>query len=181
MSTHSGPNIVEDGLVLSIDPANQKSYSSNMFLHSTDYYSFSTSVTAKALSSRDTISSPVGNTPLKLTQVDIGAAYTPTYNSPTWNIASAATGETWTVGFWVKSDFVSAANQSRLYVFGANSSGLAYVAPSYVNIFSLAYTVTTEWQRISLTVTFTNPDVSYIQFRLDTAYDAPIGLSLIHI
>jgi hypothetical protein len=30
MSTHAGPNIVEDGLVLSIDPANQKSYSPNL-------------------------------------------------------------------------------------------------------------------------------------------------------
>jgi hypothetical protein len=30
MSTSAGPNIVEDGLVLSIDPANQKSYSPNL-------------------------------------------------------------------------------------------------------------------------------------------------------
>lgn len=175
MSAHSGPNIVEDGLVLAVDPANQKSYSSNMFQYATDFYSFTPSVTAKATSARDNVYSPVGNTPLKLTQVDIGAAYTPTYNNSAWNIAPAANGETWTVSFWIKSNFNSGAGQGRLYVFGANSAGLAYVAPDYVNIFSGTYTATTDWQRISKTVTFTNPDVNYIQFRLDTTYDAPIG------
>jgi hypothetical protein len=175
MSTSAGPNIVEDGLVLYIDPANQKSYSSNMFQFSTDFYSFASTASSRATASRDNIESPVGNTPLKLTQTATGGrAYTNSYNNALYNISPAAAGETWTLSYWAKSS-IDNPGTGASYIFGANSSGVAFVDGAWLNISGKGQQYTTEWQRFTHTFTFTNPDVAYIHIRVDTDNDAAIG------
>ena len=162
MSTSSGPNIVEDGLVLSIDPANQKSYSPNMFLYSTDIYSWAASA-SRATLSRDTIESPVGNTPLKMVTSG-NDPYTNSYNSATWNITPVNNGETWTLSAYVKAN---RATTVELFLFGANSSGVGYVNSAWIGIAAKGFSIGTEWTRVEHKITYGNPDVAFFHFRLD--------------
>jgi hypothetical protein len=52
-------------------------------------------------------------------------------------------------------------------MFGANSSGTTFVNGAYLNITSATYSVGTEWTRIEKSLTITNPDVAFLQIRLD--------------
>jgi hypothetical protein len=175
MSTSVGPNIVEDGLVLSLDPANQKSYSPNMFPFPTDFFSFATTG-GRVSVSRDIISSPVGNTPIKLTQTSTGGrGYTTSHNNAMFNVVSASVGETWTFSYWAKASVVRAGSGAS-YIFGANSSGVAFVAGAWLNLSGVGgRQYTQQWQRFTHTFTFTNPDVAFIHIRVDTDNDAEIG------
>lgn len=175
MSSVVGPDMVNDGLIFCIDAANQRSYSSNVFPYPTDFYSFAQNGSGRVTVSRDNIESPVGNTPLKLTQTATGGrGYTVSYNNAAYNIAPATAGETWTFSFWAKSS-VNNPGTGAMYIFGANSSGTAYVNNAWLNIYSKGIQITTEWQRFEGTFTFTNPDVAYIHVRVDTDNDAAIG------
>jgi len=162
MSTHAGPNIVEDGLVLSLDPANQKSYSPNVFQFSTDIFSWTTAA-SRAVLSRDTIASPVGNKPLKMVPSG-NDPYTNSYNSAAWNVTPVVNGETWTLSVYVKAN---RATRVELFLFGANSSGVGFVDGSWIGIASKGFDIGTEWTRISHSITYNNANVAFLHFRLD--------------
>ena len=158
MAVHGGPKIATSGLVLSVDAGNRKSYSYNYHPNPIDIYSWVGPAGGyQQTLSRDTIQSPVGNTPLKI--VTSGASsYSGSYNALAYNIASAASGQTWTVSFYVKA---SVATTISMLIFEANSSGgyLSYTQP-YFNI-------GTEWTRVSGTATFSQATTASIQTRID--------------
>ena len=176
MSTHSGPNIVENGLVLSLDPANQKSYSPNMFPYSTDIFSWTqTAGVNNGTQSRDTSTeSPIGNSPVKLV-VSGNDSHFVTYNSGAWNFASAKNGETWTVSVYVKATIPT---PCQIFIFGANSAGTGYIGGSWLAITAQNHNASTEWTRVSTSITMANADIANIQFRLDgpDSYVSPVTL-----
>jgi hypothetical protein len=165
MPTAGGPNTLgESNLVFAYDTGDVKnSYKGqptvNTFgTYPTDLYNWASSGNACTLS-RDTIQSPVGNTPLKM--VTLGNdAYTNTYNSTGNNISAASSGQTWTISVWAK------ANQNtvgQIFHFGANSSG------NIIDFGATGISLTTEWTRYTYTRTFTDGNVVAIQTRLDGA------------
>jgi hypothetical protein len=162
MSTSAGPNIVEDGLVLSLDPANQKSYSPNVFQFSTDIFSWTTAA-SRAVLSRDTIASPVGNKPLKMVPSG-NDPFTNSYNSAAWNVTPVVNGETWTLSVYVKAN---RATRVELFLFGANSSGVGFVDGSWIGLTAKGFDIGTEWTRISHSITYNNANVAFLHFRLD--------------
>lgn len=161
MTAAAGPDIVEDGLVLSLDAANIRCYSPNVHPLSLDIFKWTSDSEGgvRATISRDSILSPVGESPLKaVPTVDGQGGYTNTYGSPVDDLADAADGETWTFSFWAK------ANKSiggGAFIFGANSSGVN------VENLSQTFSFTTVWQRYEITGTFSNPLVASIQVRVD--------------
>jgi len=162
MGAYAGPDVSESGLVLALDAANKKSYSQNEFQYSTDIYSWATSA-QRATLSRDTISSPVGNTPLKM-EVTGNDPFIESYNSAIWNIAPALNGETWIVSVYVKADV---ATTGQIFIFGANSSGAAYVNGGWLSLTNVGVNIGTEWTRVHHVHTMNNADVAYIHMRLD--------------
>ena len=155
------PRTVTDGLVLALDAGNTKSFSPNVFPRGTDIYGWyvDTRGNANALRStisRDTISSPVGNTPLKM-QVTGNDPYLDSYNSTIWNLAAASSGDTWTVSFYVKA---SQNTTGEILLFESNGT-------TYYSVPNTTYNITTSWQRVSFTTTFSNANTTVIQLRLD--------------
>lgn len=163
MALGHSPSIVTDGLVLCLDAANKKSYSQNYHPNPTDIYEWyiSNSGTSNNCSSitRDDIASPVGYTPLKMVTSG-NDSHIRTYNLSKWNLATARSGQTWTVSVWAKA---SVATFGQIFIFEANSSG------SYIQASAKTISITTEWQRFDYTYTFINASTSYIQTRLDGA------------
>jgi hypothetical protein len=158
MGVYGGPNSVTSGLVLELDAANRKSYSSNYHPAPLDIYSWVGPAGGyQQTLSRDTIQSPVGNTPLKIVTSGT-SSYSGSYNSLAYNIASAASGQTWTVSFYVKA---SVSTTISMLIFESNSSGgyLSYTQP-YFNI-------GTDWTRVSGTATFSQATTASIQTRID--------------
>ena len=161
MGLAHSPRIVTDGLVLALDAGNTKSFSPNVFPRGTDIYGWyvDTKGNANASSStisRDTISSPVGNTPLKM-EVTGNDPYLQSYDSTIWNLAAASSGDTWTVSFYVKA---SQSTTGEVLLFESNGT-------SYFSVPNTTYNITTSWQRISFTATFSNASTTVIQLRLD--------------
>jgi hypothetical protein len=153
-----------NGLVLALDAANKKSYSQNEFQYSTDIFGWCSSVALSACTiSRDTISSPVGNTPLKMA-VTGNDPHIGTYNTSTWNIAPAANGQTWVVSVYVKANV---ATTGEIVLFGANSSGIAFVGGAWLAISGAVVNITTEWTRVSHYITMANANIAFIHTRLD--------------
>ena len=158
MGVFAGPEIPESGLVLAIDAANRKSYSNNYHPNPIDIYSWVGPAGGYQQSlSRDTIQSPVGNTPLKIVTSGT-SSYSGSYNSLSYNIASAASGQTWTVSFYVKS---SVSTTISMLIFESNSSGgyLTYTQPFF--------NIGTDWTRVSGTATFSQATTASIQTRID--------------
>ena len=159
MSYGYNPSMVTNGLLMNIDAANPKSYSANVFANPLDTFAWCPSGGYQMTSARDTTvtDSPAGGIPLKLVTSGT-SAYSGTYNSSTYNVAPAATGQTWTVSFWVKA---SSAVTASMLIFEANSAGnyTAYGQPSY--------NVTTSWTRVTGTYTMTQATTAYIQIRID--------------
>ena len=155
------PRTVTDGLALALDAGNTKSFSPNVFPRGTDIYGWYVDTRGNATAvnstlSRDTISSPVGNTPLKM-QVTGNDPYLVSYNTAAWNLAAASSGDTWTVSFYVKA---SQNTTGEVLLFESNGT-------TYYNIPNTTYNITTSWQRISFTGTFSNANTTVIQLRLD--------------
>lgn len=155
--------VAVDRCVLNLDANNSKSYSNNTHPYPLDVGAWAVPGGAyQATLSRDTTvtDSPVGGVPLKMavSAATPNSAYAGTYNSPTWNIAPALNGQTWTVSFWVKG---SSAFTASMLIFEANSSGnyTAYGQPYY--------NVTTSWTRVTGTYTMTQATTAYIQVRFD--------------
>lgn len=154
---------VTDGLVCALDPGNPRSFSPNTAAYSTDLYSWTTSASNATLS-RDTITSPVGSTPLKMS-VTGNDPYTNTYNIASWNVSTVANAQTWTVSFYAKAS--TTLSDCEIYIFGADSTGVSFVGGSWIGITSKTITVTPEWQRFQHSITFNNASVAYIQMRFD--------------
>jgi hypothetical protein len=178
VSTSSGSSIVFPGQVMSLDGANKRSYSPNVFPFPTDIFEFTkylgTNVNNATQSKDTSTTSPVGSSPLRLvtsgTDPHIG-----TLNSASANVAPAASGQTWTISFYVKS---SQPTNGELFVAAANSAGTAF-SGSWFQLFNHQYNITTEWTRISHTITFTYVDTAFIQTRFDgptTAFVNPITI-----
>jgi hypothetical protein len=168
MGAYAGPEIVEDGLVLALDAGNKKSYSQNEHPNSLDIYGWYVGIRGNATAnnctiSRDTISSPVGNTPLKM-NVTGNDPHIVSYNSASWNIAPAANGQTWIVSVYVKADV---ATTGEILIFGANSSGAGYVNGAWLSLTATTVNIGTEWTRVQHVHTMNNADVAYIHIRLD--------------
>lgn len=164
MGLSHAPSIVTNGLVLALDPANVKSLSTNMFSKSLDIYSFTSgAVAVSCTQTRDTTTpSPVSGIPIKMTLTGGADVSIPAYNSATWNVAPAASGETWTVSVYVKG---SKNMPGEIFIFGADSTGNAF--PAVTDLSKVDIAITTSWTRVSFTYTFTQATTSYIQFRLD--------------
>jgi len=162
MGAFSGPDISENSLVLALDAANKKSYSQNEFQYSTDIVTFSGTTGNAATISRDTISSPVGNTPLKMVVTGNDPHVSSIYNTPSKNIAPAANGQTWIVSAYVKA---SVATTGQIFIFGAGADGNVFDATTG-QISAGGVSIGTDWTRVSYAFTFTK-GISFIQVRLD--------------
>jgi hypothetical protein len=165
MSVWAPTKAVSDGLVFYYDTGNTKSYrgqpTTNYAVNPTDLYAWTSSANAATLS-RDTsiLPSPAGGIPLKM--VTSGAdAYTSTYNSSPWNLAAASAGQTWTASVWVKANRNITNTTCELLILEANSSG------TYITAQSVGFYPTTEWQRITYSLTLYSASTAYIQVRLD--------------
>jgi hypothetical protein len=163
MGISYNPRTITDGLVLCLDAANKKSYSQNEFQYSTDIFGWSGTSANAATLSRDTISSPVGNTPLKMV-VTGNDPHLGTYNSGVWNIAPAANGQTWIVSVYVKA---SVATTGEILIFGANSAGTAFVDGGWLSLTGVTVNIGTEWTRVQHIHTMNNANVAFIHMRLD--------------
>lgn len=172
MGVSVGPDVVENGLVLSLDPATSNTYSKNVHPKPTDIYGWcvdgglgGVSGTVGAndciISKDTTIVSPVGGNPLRMfvTGTDPHIAC---YNSSFWNLFPAAIGETWTISVYVRA---SKPTTAQIFVLGAPANGNVFDA-TFGEIAAGTVSVGTDWSRVSYTYTFTKP-VSFIQLRLD--------------
>lgn len=161
MSTvNNGPQIVRSGLILDLDASYMRSYSPNVLPNPTDIFAWCGAAYANncTLSRDTTITRQYGSIPLKMV-ISGNDPYISSYNSPTWNLSAAATGQTWTVSVYVKASV--ATNVEGPVIFECNSSGAYLVASSAGSI-----SVTTSWTRISYSRTFSNASAAYIQTRL---------------
>ena len=162
MGVFAGPNISENSLVLALDAANKKSYSQNEFQYSTDIVTFSGTGGANSTITRDTISSPVGNTPLKMVVTGNDPYVSSMYNTPSDNIAPAANGQTWIVSAYIKANV---ATTGQIFILGAAADGNVFDAVTG-QIAAGGVSIGTDWTRVSYTFTFTK-GISFIQVRLD--------------
>jgi hypothetical protein len=158
-----GPKrIVTDGLVLYLDPSNPETYTPssgrNFHPNPTDIFAWSGTGANAATLSRDTISSPVGSTPLKMVTTG-NDSHTFTYLSSTWNIADASMGQTWTVSVYAKADRNTT---GQIFIFETTNAGTSFLVNR-----QRTFNITTEWQRFDYTVTFTNASTTKLQIRLD--------------
>ena len=172
MTIGYNPGIVTDGLVLCLDAGNIKSFSPNVFPKPTDIYAWVNSSTGNASTlSRDTISSPVGITPFKMA-ITGNDPHTPTYNTSTWNIAPTVAGDTWTISVYIKA---SVATTCELWLAEANSSGgyLQGVVGAYSNP-----SLTTEWQRFTVSGTVGNASAAFLQWRFDGTNSGGTGINI---
>jgi hypothetical protein len=111
--------------------------------------------------SRDTtiFPSPVNGIPLK--ELSFGTdSYSDTYNTTQDNISAASSGQIWTVSVYA---LAAAGTNLQVWIFGSNSSG------NYIELDVRNFTATGAWQRISVSMTFTNGSTAYVQARVATA------------
>ena len=157
MSTvNNGPQIVRSGLVLDLDASYMRSYSPNVMPNPTNIFAWSgTGNNNCTLSGDTTITRQYGSIPLKMVMTGTDP-YVGSYNSSIWNLASAASGQTWTLSFYAKGSETLTGN---CYIFGANSGGV------YIEAAATSFTVTTSWQRFTFTTTFSNASTAFIQMR----------------
>lgn len=109
---------------------------------------------------RDTsVTSPLGGIPLK--EISSGTdSYSDTYNNSSDNIIAASSGQTWTVSVYA---LAAAGTNLQVWIFGANNSG------NYIELAVNGFTATGQWQRISVTTTFSNGSTAYVQSRVATS------------
>ena len=157
MSTvNNGPQIVRNGLVLDLDASYMRSYSPNVMPNPTNIFAWSgTGNNNCTLSGDTTITRQYGSIPLKMVMTGTDP-YVGSYNSSIWNLAPAASGQTWTLSFYAKGSETLTGN---CYIFGANSGG------GYIEAAATSFTVTTSWQRFTFTTTFSNASTAFIQMR----------------
>jgi hypothetical protein len=169
-SYNAFPMPIASGLQFYLDAYSTDSLSQNVHPNPTDLYGwYNNTAGNNSTYSRDTISSPVGSTPIKM--VVTGAdPYMNTYSLPQWNLHSALSGETWVLSVYVKAD---AATTCELFILGGNSDG-SYNGDGIAN----AFAVDTNWQRVSVSVTLSNVNTRYVQIRLDGPNSGGTGRTL---
>ena len=172
MAIEYNPRIVTDGLVLALDAANIKSYSAkNLFENPTDILSWmGTAITSThngSVSRDTTVSSPVGNSPMKMVCTGT-SAYTQTWgnSASAYLISSASQGETFTVSVWAKSASGTTLADCEIFIFDANSSG-SWNSSDNTTYSKGTFTVTDTWQRFSFTRTTSWSSTANIQARFD--------------
>ena len=107
------------------------------------------------------VGSSLGNNPLQMNENhNEEDPHIMTYNSPTYNIAPAAVGQTWTFSVHAKANKETS---GELFLFEANSSG-QYIDSSFANS---QIQITTDWKRFSITRTIVNINTAFIQVRVD--------------
>jgi len=175
MSTvNNGPQIVRNGLVLNMDASYMRSYSPNVFPNPTDLLGWSqmTGVIQSCTVTRDTsMTRQYGSIPLKMT-VTGNDSFTGGYGYLAANLASALSGQTWTISVWAKA---TTNTDGQLFIFGADTNGAVFTINDY-NAGTIA--ITTSWQRFSFSYTFTNASTRYIQFRLDGTNSGGSGITI---
>jgi hypothetical protein len=172
-----GPGITTDrgvtqlGLVTDANANSTLSYSPNQFAYPKDIGSWMVQYGANAATlSRDpsVTDSPAGGVAMKMA-VSGNDPYTATYNSTTFNIATAASGQTWTLSVYVKA---SVATTGELFIFGSGSAG------TIIDYSATAISIGTAWSRVSFTFAFTNASVTNIQVRLDGPNSSGAGQNI---
>ena len=173
MAVSAGPDCVDSGLVLSLDPATSNTYSKNVHPKPNDIYGWffdNSGFASNCIVSKDTtIVSPVGGNPLRMF-VTGSDPHIQSYNASFWNLFPAAIGETWTVSVYVRATRPS--TNAQLFLFGADNTGNAFGTNSEIAATSI--TLGTDWSRVSYTYTFTK-SVSFVQVRLDGPDTGGIG------
>lgn len=170
MATSAGVDLVENGLVLSLDPLTSSTYPKNVHPKPTDIFGWffdnggreTVAVNDCRVYKDTTITSPVGGNPLAM-YITGKDPHIGCYNTPAWNIYPAAFGQTWTISVYAKASRPGGIGD--LFLFGAPANGNVFDA-TFGEITGTNITFTTDWQRFSYTYTFTKP-VSFIQLRLD--------------
>jgi len=174
MGVAYNPRIVTDGLVACYDLGNtRRSYSPNIHPSATNIYDWYVGIrgntsAVRSTIAKDTIESPVGNTPLRMVITD-NDPYIPSYGALQWNLGETSVGETWTVSVYAKA---STNISCQIFIFGTPAGG------GYVEAPAGTIPLTTEWQRVSFTHTFTNANTVYIQTRLDGTPSSGAGESI---
>jgi hypothetical protein len=108
--------------------------------------------------------SPYGGIPLKMVVTGTDP-HIQTYNTTTggpWNLASAATGQTWEVRVLAKG---SVPTSIELFLFGTNAQGLWGNQSGTIGAGTRS--ITTSWQEYTFQYTFSNTVVQAVQLRLD--------------
>jgi hypothetical protein len=175
MALSHSPSIATNGLVLCVDPANKKSYSQNEFQNSTDLFAFYGPIPVNSGTvSRDTISSPIGNTPMRMS-VTGNDPHTGSFNILASNIAPAVSGQRWIVSVYAKA---SQNTTGEIVMFGATSAGTAFVSGNWLNLAGSLINITTEWQRFTGIINFTNASVERLQVRFDGPETGGSGINI---
>ena len=125
-----------------------------------------TSGNAVTLSRDPSVAGPtgIGGVPLKMVTSG-NDPYITSYNSPAWNVCPASQGQQWTYSIYAKA--ASTAQTCQLFLFEAPDSG------SYTVAHNTSFTVTTSWQRFSITRTLTNGSTTNLQVRVDGPNSGP--------
>ena len=175
MSTvNNGPQIVRSGLVLDLDASYMRSYSPNVYPNPTDLLAtqyMGNEIQSCTVSRDTTITRQYGSIPMKMV-ITGNDAYAGRYGYLAANLASALSGQTWTISVWAKA---SIATDGQLFIFGADTNGAWSVTPDYS---AGTIAITTSWQRFSFSYTFTNASTRYIQFRLDGTNSGGSGINI---
>jgi hypothetical protein len=174
MSVASGPKLVTNGLVLCLDATNPKSYSNNVQPYSQDLYGWFVGTNGASTISRDTTiaPSPAGGIPLKMA-VTGSDPYMATYNAAQYNLAPAASGQTWVASVWVKA---SVATVGQIFLFGDSAAGgQVFTINDYA---AGAITIPTDWTRVYFAFTFSNVAVQRVQCRLDGPDSGGAGINI---
>ena len=171
MALHHYPRIVTDGLIYYLDFANPRTgpFQSpvNLMPYPTDNYSWcGTAGTNNCTISRDTISSPVGNTPLKMVVTGVHDPYIDTYGEVEWNIGEVNEGEIVKFTVYAKS---STPLTGQLFIFGSRAYTGIYPAGGYN---STPINITTDWKQFSMELIMAaGRSITNVQVRIDGGGD----------
>lgn len=171
MSVIANPNVVSSGLVFSMDGGSPRSYSTNVIPQPRDIYGWCGSANTNTCTiSRDTSidASPAGGVAMKMA-ITGDDPHVVSYGASTWNLATTASGQSWTISVYVKA---SVATTGQLFLFGAAADGTWYEAPAGT------VTITTSWTRVSYTATLSNALSVRVQCRLDGTPTGGNGINI---
>lgn len=140
-----------------------------------DIFAWSGTGANSATLSRDTVTgkSPYNGDPLKMA-ITGADPHTATYNGSTWNLAPAASGETWVVKVWAKA---SVATTGEIFIFGVDAAG-AFIGNAGTAFSAGGFNIGTTWSEVSFAFTFSDPTVAFIQIRLDGTPVSGTGIDI---
>ena len=173
MSSTAGPKVTSDGIIYSLDPAHKTHVSANAHPSPTDIFSFyGSTVGQNCTLLKDSNSSPVGNSPIRLTTNGNADPHFNTHGgsggNTAYNTGAASSGQTWTASVYFKgSRNYGSTEKCEILLFGADSQGKTYVDGGYLNLVAGSQAATTDWQRLQKSITFTDDRVRNIHVRLD--------------